>query len=166
MKYLLPCLLSFCFFQCGEESVSEKINDLIVHQKADSMTKDFLKTAVRESVDSSGAWRSPVIVIKAKPLTEDYSSYKSIQLTYKNVSKKKVSAVKFKWYGVDAFGEPADVGHGIAEGIGGGFDDYGIRPGQTKIEKWSVYSSRVKKITSAYAFEVAYEDGTKWEFNK
>jgi len=87
-------------------------------------------------------------------------------LTYKNVSGKKIEAIRFRWYGEDAFGDPADMGGLFNDGTGGGFDDDPLRPGQTRTSSWDILSSRGKKVKKAWAYEVAFSDGTKWELNK
>ncbi len=81
----------------------------------------------------------------------------------KNVSKKTISAIRFKWTGINAFGEPADMG--ITNGEGGGFDDDKLRPSKSNSGEWSILSRDLKKVTKAWAYEVVFEDGTKWELN-
>ena len=115
--------------------------------------------------DTGGLYLSPIKVLSAKFIEKEYSNYKDISLTYKNVSKKKVSAIRFKWYGINAFNEPADVGS-LNSGWGGGFDDDGLGVGRVTNSTWNVLSKDGKKILIAYPYEVAFSDGTKWELSK
>lgn len=115
--------------------------------------------------DTGGLYLSPIKVLKAKFVEKEYSNFKDISLNFKNVSNKRVSAIRFKWYGVNAFDEPADVGS-LNNGWGGGFDDDELGIGKTRNSTWSVLSKDGKKILIAYPYEVAFIDGTKWELNK
>ena len=63
-----------------------------------------------------------------------------------------------------SFNEPADMG-GLRDGWGGGFTDDGLRPGSTSYGEWSIFSKDGKKVLIAYPYEVAFDDGTKWELN-
>lgn len=168
MKYFLFLLL---FISCTTKvkkqiTKIDEINDsLEIKRMADSMTKETIRGIYKNIADSTGASNSPVIVTKARLFKEEYSSSKSIELTYKNVSGKRIAAIKFMWYGINAFGEPADMG-GAFDGLGGGFMDDGINPGAKKTSVWSIYSRDAKKVTSAFVTEIAFADGTKWEFKK
>lgn len=102
-------------------------------------------------------------VLSARFVSDGYSSYKDVALSYKNVSNKKISAIRFKWYGENSFNEPVDMGS--SEGWGSGFDDDGLRPGAKGYGHWNVLSRDGKKILIAYPYEVAFEDGTKWLLN-
>lgn len=112
--------------------------------------------------DTGGLYLAPVKVLSAKFVEEEYSNYKNVRLSFKNTSNKKISAIRFKWYGENAFNEPADM-TGIVDGWGGGFTDDGLRAGATDYATWNVYSKDGKKILIAYPYEVAFDDGTKWE---
>lgn len=114
--------------------------------------------------DTGGLYLAPVKVLSAKFVSKEYSSYKDIALRYKNVSQKVITAIRFKWYGKNAFDEPADVGG--YNGWGGGFRDEPLRPGATDYSEWSISSRDGKKILIAYPYEVVFEDGTKWLLEK
>lgn len=133
----------------------------------DSLVNSVMSNAMKSDLDTGSISNSPIKILNAKLFKEEYSSYKSISLSYKNVSGKKVEAIKFKWYGEDAFGKPADMGAGsIVEGYGGGFDDDPLGPGKSRTSQWSIYSSRGKKVILAWAYEVAFSDGTSWKSSK
>ncbi len=126
--------------------------------------KERLKEVVNATMfkDTIGSNSFPVKILKAVFSHEEYSNYKNVSLSYKNRSGKKINAIRFKWYGENSFGEPADM-TGLIEGWGGGFDDSGLGVGKTGYGTWNVYSKDGKKIIVAYPTEVAFGDGTKWQ---
>jgi hypothetical protein len=109
---------------------------------------------------------APIKVLSARLFREEYSSYRSIELTFKNVSQKSIEGIKFQWYGLNAFGEPADMGNSFLEGFGGGFTDRTIEPGVRQTLHWSILSRDGKKVVRAWPTEVAFSDGTKWKLNE
>jgi hypothetical protein len=127
------------------------------------ITQDIMKDIL---LDTAGNSRAPVKVMISRLVRKEYSNYKDISLTYKNVSGKKITAIRFKWYGEDAFGNPADMGGSFAEGFGGGFDDEGLGIGRSKTGEWGILSNRGKKIIAAWPTEVVFADGSKWELNQ
>lgn len=131
---------------------------------ADSLIENSLKNAY---FDTTGLYNSPVKVVSARLVKKEYSSYKDISLTYKNVSNKKIDGIKFRWYGLTAFGDAADMGnYSGAKGFGSGFDDDQLRPGRTVTNGWGILSSNAKKIVLAWPYEIVFEDGTKWKCGK
>lgn len=131
----------------------------------------FVKTSTADIVssinevgkeDTAGLYLAPVKVISSRLIKKEYSNYKDIGLTYKNVSEKQIAGIRFKWYGKNTFNEPADMG-GIIEGFGSGFTETKLRPGKTTNSQWDIFSKDGKTITLAYAYEVAFEDGTLWK---
>lgn len=146
----------------------EKENETLVKGRlADSIEKVVMENAensLTEALsDTSGIYKAPIKVTKARFVEKDYSNYKDIQLTYKNVSGKDIEAIRFNWTGLNAFGEPADVGSVYGD-VGGGFIDTKLRAGKTTTSTWSILSRDGKKVTKAWAREVVFSDGTKWEF--
>ena len=129
-------------------------------ENVDSMMRHLHK---KTFMDSTGMDKSPVVVVSAKLFKEAYSNYKSIKLTYKNNSEKTIQAIRFEWYGENAFGEPADMGSPVIEGSGGGFTEETLRPGKTGSGVWSILSRDGKKIVMARAYEVAFDDGSSWK---
>jgi len=115
--------------------------------------------------DTLNLGSAPVVVISARPVSKEYSSYKDVSLTYKNVSGKKISAIKFQWYGENAFHKPADCGV-LSNGFGGGFMDEGLGIGRTASGTWNILSRDLKKIIKAWPTEVAFDDGTNWTVKK
>lgn len=113
--------------------------------------------------DTMGIDSCGLKIVSAKFIKEEYSSYKSVKLVYKNISGKKIKAIRFKWYGINAFGEPAEAGSIYNAGFGGGFDDNGLGVGKQTHGIWSVYSHNGDEITKAWPTEIVFEDGSKWK---
>lgn len=166
MKLLTTLLCLTTILSCNSkvekrEKVYTPAEKVQIEHIKDSILKDIRKgtlTKVAENVSKE----DPVQVIKASLFKEEYSSSKSIRLTYKNISGKKIEAIRFYWTGVNAFGEAAEMGSAI-EGIGGGYTDDALGVGKSRTSEWSIYSSDGKKVTKAWAKEVVFADGTKWQ---
>ena len=144
-----------------EKNITKSINDLpnSIEESANKIREE--RHGVGAKYDTGGLYLAPVKVFSAKFVTKEYSNYKDISLRYKNVSKKNVTAIRFKWYGENAFNEPADMG-GIIQGWGNGFTDDLLKPGANDYGEWSILSKDGKKVLIAYPYEVAFADGTKW----
>lgn len=152
--------------------VKEPVSFQLLNDKNEDISGLFLNDSTEKNIDNivSGLLNidspkttafkystdCPVKILSSRPTENDYSSYRDIHLSWKNTSKKTIVGIKFKWEGINAFGEPADVGDGM------GFSDDKLRPGKTDYGEWSILSRDLKKVTKAWVYEVAFEDGTKW----
>jgi hypothetical protein len=154
--------VSFANQDSLENSIAKMINDLPNNIEASVNKIREEKNGVGAKYDTGGLYLAPIKVLSAKFVAKEYSNYKDIALRYKNVSGKVVTAIRFKWYGENAFNEPADMG-GLREGWGGGFTDDALRPGGSDYAEWSILSRDGKEILIAYPYEVVFKDGTKWE---
>ncbi len=149
------------------DSLSIERTGKTISERARESTDSLLnKISSDVYMDTAGLSKAPVKVIKALLFKKEYSSYRDIRVTYKNVSKKTVTAIKFRWKGTNAFGDPADMGSSLQEGYGGGFTDDSLHPGRTEVSEWSILSRDGKKVELAWAYEVVFSDGTKWELEK
>ena len=148
-----------------ENSIAKTINNLPnnIEQTVNKIRQE--KNGVGAKYDTGGLYLAPIKVLSAKFVTKEYSNYKDIALRFKNVSGKVVAAIRFKWYGENAFNEPADMG-GLREGWGSGFIDDELRPGASDYAEWGILSRDGKKVLIAYPYEVAFKDGTKWELSQ
>jgi hypothetical protein len=133
-----------------------------VEDQAKHMTDSVMQKALFDTV---GLYKSPVKIIYARLVKKEYSNYKDIELQYKNVSKKPIDGIKFTWYGLNVFGEPADMGTGIVKGFGSGFSDEHLSTNQKTTSQWSILSGDGKKVVLAWPTEVVFTDGTKWKIN-
>jgi hypothetical protein len=169
-KILLFALVSV-MLSCNNNNSKSRDIDSIGSQSADEYADSLTNALIEESEekafgDTTGYHKSPVQVLKSRMVDKEYSNYRDVELRYKNVSDKTVSAIKFQWYGLNAFNEPADLGNSFVQGFGGGFSDDILKPGKSNTSQWSVLSRDGKKITKAWVTEVAFTDGTKWELGK
>lgn len=168
-KFCSLAILMFYVFGCntGAQSGSHGLtlaDTMEVARRTDSATQEVIKSALFDTV---GISQAPVKVLSAKLVEREYSNSKDIRLAWKNVSGKDVAAIRFKWYGLNAFGEPADMGNtSILAGFGSGFVDRSLKPGKSDSGNWSIMSKDGKKIVLAWPYEVAFEDGTKWKCGK
>jgi len=169
--------ISFRLFNNKREDITYQVHflnkDSLEDETANNINK--LPNTIEESVkrireekngigakyDTAGLYVSPVKVLSARFVSKEYSNYKDIALKYKNIGTKKISAIRFKWYGENAFNEPADMGV-LSNGWVGGFTEETLKPGSTGYGTWSILSKDGKKVLIAYAYEVAFEDGSKW----
>lgn len=136
-------------------------------ESADDHVKKMVDQSIAKAMfDTVGLSRAPVKVLQAKIVKEEYSNYRSVYLKYKNISKKTISAIKFEWYGTNAFNDPADLGNSYAAGFGGGFTDDSLRSGRSTGATWNVLSRDAKKLKLAWPIEVSFNDGTSWKLGK
>jgi len=107
----------------------------------------------------------PVKILSAKLIKQEYSNLKNIRLSWKNISSKKIEGIRFRWYGLNAFGEPADMGSysPYGKGFGSGFTDESLLPGKISYGSWNILSNDGKKVSAAWPYEVVFEDGTTWK---
>ena len=149
-------------------NLSSKVKDSIENywkKEIGNLPNDFKTPSTsgqNSNLDSTGkVIPCPVEIISSRPYREDdYSRFKGVELTYKNISKKAIAGIRFHWIGINAFGDPADMG--AEQGSGGGFDDDELRPGHTTTSQWEIHSNDLKKLTKVWVYEVAFKDGSKW----
>lgn len=140
----------------AKEASKQKFIDSFMeaeHKKTDSII-------TKKIFDTIGLSQAPVKILLAHFVGRD-----NIELKWKNISNKKIAAIRFKWYGLNAFDEPADMGNSSLRGFGGGFSDQELAPGKTNFSEWSIFSRDGKKIILAWPYEVAFSDGSKWKLN-
>lgn len=162
-------LITMLAVSCNSSPTSTKKVKKVIEEAQnqiteDSIMKDSYKRATNDLLfDTSNLSTAPVKILKSRLVKEDYSGYRNIELTYKNISDKNISGIKFRWYGLDAFGDPADMGNYEFKGFGGGETDDGLRPGRIDNNTWDILSESAKKIIKAWPVEVVFADGSKWE---
>lgn len=132
----------------------------------DSVSDNIERTIIDEVFgDTLGLYQSPINVKSFKIIKSESGNYRNVKLTYKNNSMKTVTAIKFRWKGLNAFDEPADLGSAFADGYGSGFTDVILKQGKSQTSVWPVLSRDAKELTLAWVTEVVYEDGSKWKLN-
>lgn len=123
---------------------------------------DSIKQRFLNPIESK---ESPVKILSSKLSKNQYSDHKDIELVYKNVSKKKIGAIRFEWYCENAFNKPANGKFFFIKGKSEGYTNLPINSKQTKTQIWEGFSTDAKTIISARAYFVAFSDGTSWKLD-
>jgi hypothetical protein len=106
-KILYSILLySLLFNACKNKEKKLEDYPIETQLEAKRMTDSIMKEVVNSALfDTVGLWGSPVKVLSARLVKKEYSNYRDISISFKNISQKRIEGIKFKWYGLDAFGE-------------------------------------------------------------
>ena len=84
-------------------------------------------------------------------------------MTFKNVTKKDIQAIKFQWYTENALGEPSNLRSSFyLRGESCGLYTEFFKKKGTSTVIFEEFSSDAKRIIGAQAYEVVFSDGTKW----
>lgn len=162
---LLQTILIACILLISCNGVAK--ND--APSKVDHSDPEFIR--IRDSIMASAqneanasleASNCPIKILKSKIVSSETGTYKNVFLSYKNISKKKVIGIKFKWYATNVFGEPADMG-AFSNGWGSGFTENILKPNALENSTFEVLSKDAKKIDKAFAYEVVFSDNSKWK---
>jgi hypothetical protein len=149
-----------CQADSNESSISADEKQHFIDSTKAQMQKGLDSITTTTLLDTTGLSLAPVKIL--------YSSISKrfVELKWINVSIKKIKAIRFKWYALNAFDEPADLGaSSIENGFGGGFSDTPLLPGKIDTGSWDIYCRDCKKLVQAWPFEVAFADGSKWKLN-
>lgn len=157
-RVYLSCLLLIAFFNACVEPQNKpaktvaQIDSLLEIQKANyTPPKEEFK-------DTIGLYKSPIKVISAKLIKEEYSNDRSISITYKNISDKNIDGIRFHWmtsgtWGVEDMGRYSSLK-----------TDELLKAGKTQTSSWSIHSDN-KKSCFAWAHEVVFSDGSTWKLS-
>ncbi len=126
----------------------------------DSIMRDVFKQVNFDTLTDSPC---PIAIVSSQLVKKEYSNYKDIFIAYKNQGQKEIDGIKFKWYGENVFGEPADMGNAIEKGFGGGFCDDKLKIGKSDEATFGINSQDAKKIVKVWVTEIVFTDGTKWQ---
>lgn len=158
-KILFFISLSLFLFSCksDEEKAKEQyIKDSITIAVMDRMADNMIE----RNFNNDEIKKAPVKIISCKYIQDSTSTSKHIEIFYKNVSNKNIVAVRFKWYGLNIYGEPADAGG--MDGFGGGSSEQHVKPNEEVGVTWDIYSRNGNTIKGCRPEVVIFEDGTKW----
>lgn len=163
-KYFLIVVTISLLISCkSKKSETEIAVDKIqLQNRVDSAIKRGLRDIM---IDTIGVGNAPIKILSAIVVKQEYSSYRNVRLTFKNVSEKRIEAARFKWYAETAFGEPADIGI-LAKGFGAGEMDQPLASGKSRTLTWMSNSSDAKNIKMAWPCEIIFADGSKWVSSK
>ncbi|MFH6988587.1 hypothetical protein ACHRVW_12670 [Flavobacterium collinsii] len=121
-------------------------------------------TTKRKYLDKCIWVNAPVKIISSTLMNNEYSSFKDIRLTFKNVTKKNIQAIKFQWYTENALGEPSNLKSSFyLRGESCGLYTDLLKTKKISTVVFEEFSSDAKRIISAQAYEVVFSDGTKWK---
>lgn len=174
MREIFVFISIFLFYSCNpsnnsistELTQAEKDSFAIAKygKSEEEVVQDMVKETIKKALfDTIGLYKSPIKVLSAKMIEKEYSNYRDISVTFKNVSGKTIEGIRFMWYGETAFKEPADMGMGVYAGFGSGATDRKIRSKKSMTLEWDVSSRNAKKIILAWPYEVVFSDGTTWK---
>ena len=167
MKNLLIILFStfLLFFRCDKpvEPKTDHTHSQLIHSSGPAMNtaelNEIPKTAIKQISPI------PIKIIKATLHKNNYSDHKDIKLTFKNIGKKNIKAIKFEWFCVNSFDEPANGRFFYGEGRFTENSIHLLNSNQSKTEFWEDFSTDADKIIEIRAYYITYTDGTKWELN-
>lgn len=145
--------------QQKEKELKDSIKK-VVETKTEKFTTDLKKSM---EFDTVGVSTAPIKIIKYKLVDREYSNYKDMVITCKNISSKPIEGIRFRWYGETVFGDPAHMGSMIFDGFGTGESDEKLGIGKNQTLHWSMISRDAKKNIQTWPTEVVFSDGSKWQ---
>ena len=164
MKYVIAICLCCSFFACKEEpkklelTAAEKarileIKDSII-KAADTKFQQERerKLAIQDS--------SPIKIIKAW-VTENSIGTPEANLTFKNVSSKKIDAIRFAILCYNNFDEP--VTNVISGNTFMGMDQDRLSPGRQSTSTWTLNLFDLTTKIKPFVYEVHFVDGSTWK---
>lgn len=140
-------------------NVREVLPDTAVNQDSPESSHEMVKAKYFKN-DSGRDY--PVKIISTRLFKNQYSTFKNIRLTFKNVSRKNIQAIKFQWYTENALAEPSNLRSFYNRGESCGLYTNLLKQGKTSSIIFEEFSSDAKKIIAARPYEVVFSDGTKW----
>lgn len=149
-----------CDEPMGKTPTSDNLSyeDSIKFQKYKDSTYNAIMNKIEQDknkeLDSIVKTESPIQVLSVKFIDDDYTQL--VRVRYKNVSDKKIIAIKFKWVDFkDVFGDDVNLLYngGVSEDI--------IKPGKELSGTWNIHEENVK-TGKVYCEEVVFDDGSKW----
>ena len=159
MKHLIP-LCMIALFACNEKPKPEK--EVEVKPPPDNMQGFYF----RMMLDTTGMYQSPVQVARASIFNRDQLSNKDIEIVFKNVSDKKITAIRFRWYIINKLGDAADINGGITKGFGHGLSEDALEPNMSDTASWELAANDIYRIAYAFPYEVEFADGDQWRCGK
>ncbi|UTN04218.1 hypothetical protein L0669_23200 [Flavobacterium bizetiae] len=165
LTFIIPILLSCTNKKSNatQPILQDNTNGKITEEKNE---KEIIDSVKHNFLDTQKTKNSPVRIISAKLLKNQYSDHKDIQLTYKNTTRKNIKAIKFEWYCENVFDKPASGQFFFVKGISRGHTDILLEPRKTTSKILEDFSTDAHAIIAARAYLVVFTDGTKWELKQ
>lgn len=105
------------------------------------------KDSIKEIfLNNKNELNSPVKILSSKLLDNQYSDHKDIQITYKNVTKKDIKAIKIEWYCENSFNKPANGKFFYIQVKSTAEITFLLKPGKTNSYIWEDFSTDVIKL--------------------
>lgn len=122
------------------------------------------KDSIKELfANNKNEYKSPIKILSSRLLPNQYSNHKDIKITYKNVTKKDIKAIKLEWYCENSFNQPAHGKFFYIQGKSTENVTELLRAGSSQSQVWEDFSTDANKIIKARAFYVMFTDNTTWE---
>lgn len=157
-KTLLFISIMIVAFGCEQQTApaikTSPVDSIDRQIRAEKMAHDLIdkaKNDANNSLYNKSKATSPVLIKKCTITTDEYGA-KSINITVKNNSKKKIDGLKVSWTLYNNFNERIDDGNGIAQE-------------HLAANKWATYTWNIYTPVThakAYVFSIHYTDGTTW----
>lgn len=165
LTFIIPILISCTNKKSNATKpiLQDNTNGKITEEKNE---KEIIDSVKHNFLDTQKTKNSPVKIISAKLLKNQYSDHKDIQLTYKNTTRKNIKAIKFEWYCENVFDKPASGQFFFVKGISRGHTDILLEPRKTTSKTWEDFSTDAHAIIAARAYLVVFTDGTQWELKQ
>jgi len=138
----------------------------LIKNTEEKKEKEIIDSVKHNFLDVQKTKNSPVKILSAKLLKNQYSDHKDIQLTYKNITQKNIKAIKFEWYCENVFDKPASGQFFFVKGITRGHTDILLKSRKVESKIWEDFSTDAYTIIAARAYYVVFADGTKWELKQ
>lgn len=157
-------LLIFSLICCQKKSKSVAIGtQLPVEAIEVNTSKPSDDTIKCKYSDTCILTNAPVKIISSNLVKNEYSGFRDIHLSFKNVSKKDIQAIKFQWYTENALGEPSNLKSSFYfRGESCGLYTELLKSDRSSNVIYEEFSSDAKRIIGAQPYLVIFSDGTKW----
>jgi hypothetical protein len=166
MKLTLLSSIIVIMSSCAKINKKELIKQEVTSPKIEITNRNQIEedtlTLKEKILDTTNTKNTPVKVISAKLLKNEYSDHKDIQLVYKNVSQEDIKGIKFEWYCENSFDKPASGRSFYVKGKYTGQTAFLLKKQKKSATIWEDFSTDANTIVTVRAYEVVFTNGTKW----
>lgn len=155
-------ILAVLLYSCDASSNKNKLNEKQLKEAQLKSAQIVDNSLAKLKDDSVKIANAPIKVTNFKIVKVEYSDYRNVQVTYKNVSDKTIEAIKFGIKGRTAFDKPAEFTGGFNGKVYGNIDEP-IKPNKSNTVTFAVNSSDLKFIDYVRPYEIVYSDGEKFK---
>lgn len=169
MKKITLAFITLTLFSCTNKKSNRtepiiQDNNIIKNTgEKNEKEKEIIDSVKHKFLDIQKIRNSPVKIISATLLKNQYSDHKDIKLIYKNTTRKNIKAIKFEWYCENVFDKPASGQFFFVKGISRGHTEILLKSKKIDSKIWEDFSTDAHTIIAARAYYVVFADGSKWE---